>query len=54
MSDLNAECDYSTDSDQICKDQHALIKDLHLAIQYYVIDEPLDLVDQIAPYKKWP
>ena len=48
MPDLNNELDYSTDSEKVRKDEHEMIKELALSIKFYVVDEPLLLVEQIA------
>lgn len=47
MKDLHVECDYSSDEDNIRKDCYKLIHDLTLAVQFYVCEEPLDLVRRL-------
>lgn len=48
MPDLNNELDYSTDSEKVISDQQEMLKDLALSIKFYVVDEPLLLVEQIS------
>ena len=47
MSKLEIEYDYDTDCEQIQLSKKMLLKDLVEAIQFYVQDDPIKLVDNI-------
>ena len=45
MSKLEVEWDYDTDSDQIKESHHMLYKDLCAAVDFFVKENPLNLVE---------
>lgn len=44
MRALHEECDYSTDEDNIKRDSYKLVEDLTASIQFYIQEQPLDLI----------
>jgi len=44
---MHEEIDYSSDEDNVSKAQRTLNKELHLAVQFFVEENPLDLVQNI-------
>ena len=44
---MHEECDYSTDEENVCKAQRTLNNELYMAIQFYVEEDPLDLVENV-------
>jgi len=44
---MHEECDYSSDEDNVYKAQRTLNRELDLAVQFFVEENPLDLVQNI-------
>jgi hypothetical protein len=44
---MHEECDYSTDEENVCKAQRTLHNELYMAVQFYVEEDPLDLVENV-------
>jgi hypothetical protein len=47
MKKLEVEYDYDTDSDQICHSRTMLLRELGQAIDFFVEEDPLKLVDNV-------
>lgn len=53
QEDKHDECDYETEPEHVYKAQELMLEDLHDSIQFYVENQPLDLINNLRTrYKK--
>lgn len=50
MNKLEIEYDYDTEFEQICHSQKMLATDLQDAIEWFVVDDPLNIVNNLRDY----
>ena len=53
MSKLEVEYDYDTDEEQLQHSNNLLLRELQQAVEFFVMDDPLKLVDNVRLWATW-